>query len=453
MMARGWRQCLPKGHQLSTCCGCAVVPGWQSIWDSSGQARAPTPTVPEPGACFYKERVSPSVPQQLAARAALQAALLAPAASARVRADAAAALAHAPLQRALLCDPRALYPRLSALAPAPAPAGVYPPLCVLPVFSAVLCPPTNLQVHRAQLFHPLAGDTVLCVQVCSGRCCAKCTIHTLHCEGILHKSAPGRRPTGSEGLLAALEQPRRRRLLGLSIASGRLCEAPPGGSAEAASAAEALMARLLGRSTAAATPLLWLLLRLLLDAQARRPGRPDAPCRPQCTCIPQQCKLLPCVAHVRCGPVSAPVFCMQGAWAATSAEPVRLRMIGLGLGRHAGRPRGPGTRRARQVMLAALRRSAAAGEAAAAAAGAYAEAQAGVARVAEAEKAFTSRARSPAREACRGACTRRSSTLSLPKRPTAKETCRGTRACGVCLRRTRCTVTQMQRRAGGAAAR
>ncbi len=50
------------------------------------------------------------------------------------------------------------------------------------------------------------------------------------------------------------------------------------------------MARLLGRSTAAATPLLWLLLRLLLDAQARRPGRPDAPCRPQCTCIPQQCK-------------------------------------------------------------------------------------------------------------------------------------------------------------------
>jgi len=85
-----------------------------------------------------------------------------------VRADAAAALAHAPLQRALLRDPRALYPRLSALAPAPAPAGVYPPLCVLPVFSAVLCPPTNLQVHRAQLFHPLAGDTVLCVQVCSG---------------------------------------------------------------------------------------------------------------------------------------------------------------------------------------------------------------------------------------------------------------------------------------------
>jgi len=112
----------------------------------------------------------------------------------------------------------------------------------------------------------------------------------LLCEGTLHKSAPGRRPTGSEGLLAALEQPRRRRLLGLSIASGRLCEAPPGGSAEAASAAEALMARLLGRSTAAATPLLWLLLRLLLDAQARRPGRPDAPCRPQCTCIPQQCK-------------------------------------------------------------------------------------------------------------------------------------------------------------------
>lgn len=58
-----------------------------------------------------------------------QAALLAHRPSAEAHRAAAAALAHAPLQRALLRDPRALYARLSALATTPAPAGVYPPLC------------------------------------------------------------------------------------------------------------------------------------------------------------------------------------------------------------------------------------------------------------------------------------------------------------------------------------
>jgi hypothetical protein len=67
-------------------------------------------------------------------------------------------------------------------------------------------------------------------------------------------------------------------------------------------------------------------------------------------------------------------------------------------------------------MLAGLRRGAAAGEAAAAAAGAYAEAQAGVARVAEAEKAFTSRARSPAPGACLGDIRMPLVALSLPAR-------------------------------------
>jgi hypothetical protein len=40
------------------------------------------------------------------------------------------------------------------------------------------------------------------------------------------------------------------------------------------------MARLLGRSTAAATPLLWLLLRLLLDAQVRRQAGLPRPAPP-----------------------------------------------------------------------------------------------------------------------------------------------------------------------------
>lgn len=46
-----------------------------------------------------------------------------------------------------------------------------------------------------------------------------------------------------------------------------------------------------------------------------------------------------------------------------------------------------------QVMLAVLRRSGSPGEAAAAGAAAFTEAQAGVARISEAEKAFTSRVR------------------------------------------------------------
>ena len=53
-------------------------------------------------------------------------------------------------------------------------------------------------------------------------------------------------------------------------------------------------------------------------------------------------------------------------------------------------------------MLAALRRGATAGEAAATAASAFAEAQAGVARLSEAEKAFTSRVRSPTGRAFQG---------------------------------------------------
>lgn len=61
-----------------------------------------------------------------------QAALLSPAPTAAAREEAAAALAHLPLQRALLRDPRALYPRLSALAPVPTLAGIYPPLCAPP---------------------------------------------------------------------------------------------------------------------------------------------------------------------------------------------------------------------------------------------------------------------------------------------------------------------------------
>ncbi len=53
-------------------------------------------------------------------------------------------------------------------------------------------------------------------------------------------------------------------------------------------------------------------------------------------------------------------------------------------------------------MLAALRRGVTAGEAAATAASAFAEAQAGVARLSEAEKAFTSRVRSPTSRAFQG---------------------------------------------------
>ncbi len=64
------------------------------------------------------------------------------------------------------------------------------------------------------------------------------------------------------------------RLLGLSLAAGRLWEGPCGGLAEAAAACEALMTRLLEQLTPSTTPLLWLLLRLLLDQQARAPPGP-----------------------------------------------------------------------------------------------------------------------------------------------------------------------------------
>ncbi len=61
------------------------------------------------------------------------------------------------------------------------------------------------------------------------------------------------------------------RLLGLSLAAGRLWEAPCGGLADAGAAGEALMARLLEQLTPSTTPLQWMLLRLLLDQQARGP--------------------------------------------------------------------------------------------------------------------------------------------------------------------------------------
>lgn len=63
-----------------------------------------------------------------------------------------------------------------------------------------------------------------------------------------------------------------------------------------------------------------------------------------------------------------------------------------------------------QVMLAVLRRSSSPGEAAAAGAAAFTEAQTGVARISEAEKAFTSRVRpvlrtsKTGRRACLTAC-------------------------------------------------
>jgi hypothetical protein len=171
-----------NAYLLNACCGSAAMPGRQSIWDQLRPSARPCPVAPEPGACFHKQRAGPGVPPRLAAPMALQAALLAPAPSARARAEAAAALAHAPLQRALLRDPRALYPRLSALAPAPAPAGVYPPLYVPPEFQS--CPlPT----------HKIAGAARLAVtpirRLCSACRCAMAvavrgdTMHPLHYGG------------------------------------------------------------------------------------------------------------------------------------------------------------------------------------------------------------------------------------------------------------------------------
>lgn len=60
------------------------------------------------------------------------------------------------------------------------------------------------------------------------------------------------------------------RALGLSLASGRLWEERRAAPAEQAAASEALMARLLPHLAPPTTALLWLLLRLLLDEQARR---------------------------------------------------------------------------------------------------------------------------------------------------------------------------------------
>lgn len=59
------------------------------------------------------------------------------------------------------------------------------------------------------------------------------------------------------------------RALGLSLASGRLWEERCASPAEQAAASEALMARLLPHLAPPTTALLWLLLRLLLDEQAR----------------------------------------------------------------------------------------------------------------------------------------------------------------------------------------